>query len=123
LSRKYSPFGGFFAIIWTMSIPTLKFAVYYGTITLNDGTTHTYTADDIATLYNVDDQPYLAVSLVGNEPFMNGQEYVSYVHLKPLANGKYYDAKERYNFNNEIQWGDDFITGRGKWAIRPTAGF
>lgn len=106
-----------------MSIPTLKFAVYYGTITLDNGTIQTYTANQIAGYYNVADQPYLPVSLVGNEPFMGGQDYMTYVHLKPLPNGQYYDAKEQYNFNNEIQQGDDFVVGQGKWAKRPNAQF
>jgi len=106
-----------------MSIPILKFAVYYGTIRLDNGTIHPYSAADIAALYNVSDQPYLAISLVGNEPFLSGQEYMSYVHLKPLPDGLYYDAKEQYNFNNEIQQGDDFVVGQGKWAKRPNAEF
>lgn len=106
-----------------MAQTPLKFAVYYGTITLDNGTSHTYTAADIAGLYNVADQPYLAVPLVGNEPFLSGQEYMSYVHLKPLSDGLYYDAKERYNFYNVVQQGEDFVTGQGKWARRPDEQF
>lgn len=106
-----------------MSLPVLKFAVYYGTITLDNGTPATFTALQIATLYNVADQPYLAVPLVGVDPFRGGQDYMSYVHLKPLPDAQYYDAKERYNFNNEVQMGDDFVVGQGKWARRPSDDF
>lgn len=106
-----------------MAQTPLKFAVYYGTIRLDNGTTQTYTANQIAGYYNVADQPYLPVALVGNEPFLSGQEYMSYVHLKPLSDGKYYDAKERYNFNNVVQMGDDFVVGQGKWARRPAEEF
>lgn len=102
-----------------MSLPVLKFAVYYGTITLDNGAEHTYTAPEIATLYNVADQPYLAVNLAGPEPFQGGRDHMSYVHLKPLPDAQYYDAKERYNFNNEVQMGEDFVVGQGKWAKRP----
>jgi hypothetical protein len=106
-----------------MSQSPLKFAVYYGTIRLANGTLQTYTANQIAGYYNVADQPYLPVALVGPEPFLSGGEYMSYVHLKPLPDAKYYDAKERYNFNNEIQLGEDFVTGQGKWARPPDQEF
>lgn len=102
-----------------MALTPLKFAVYFGTITLDDGSTQTYTALEIATLYNVADQPYLPVNLALPLPFQNGRDEMSYVHLKPLPDAQYYDAKEQYNFNNEIQWGEDFVVGEGKWARRP----
>lgn len=102
-----------------MAIPDIKFAVYYGTIRLDDGTIQTLSAPDVAALYNVSDLPYLPVPLNGPTPFQNGPDELSYAHLKPLSNGQYYDAKQRYNFYNEIQYDDDFVVGQGKWARRP----
>lgn len=103
-----------------MALPELKFAVYYGTIRLDDGTQQTFTAPEIAALYNVDDLPYLSVPMIGDTPFIGGVDELTYVHLKPLANARYYDAKERYNFYNEEQWGDDFDARcGGKWQQRP----
>lgn len=106
-----------------MSLPVLKFAVYFGTITLDTGSPATFTALEIATLYNVADQPYLAVDLSKPYPFQNGRDEMSYVHLKPLPDDQYYDAKEQYNFNNEVQYGEDFVVGKGKWARRPNEQF
>lgn len=103
-----------------MSAPVLKFAVYYGTITLDNGTPATFTASQIATLYNVADQPYLAVNMALPEPFKNGPEYMSYVHLKPLPDAQYYDAKERYNFAGGTYYDEDFMQNEGgKWAVPP----
>ncbi len=103
-----------------MAITPLKFAVYYGTIRLNTGAVVYYSPEDIAAYYNVSDQPYLAVPLTGPSPFRNGPDELSYVHLKPLPDGQYYDAKERYNYMNEIQYQEDFDARRGgKWAVRP----
>lgn len=117
------PFGAVLRYDMVMAITPLKFAVYYGTIRLTNGTPATFTAAEVAALYNVGDQPYLAVPLVGTDPFQNGQDYMQYVHLKPLPSAQYYDAKERYNFNNEVQMGDDFVVGQGKWAKRPSDEF
>lgn len=103
--------------------PSPKIAVYYGTITLNDGTPATYTAAQVAGFYGVSARDYLAVSLTGPEPFANGQEYMNYIHLKPLADSAYYDAVEQYNLDNAIQYGEDFMIGQGKWAKRPNEGW
>jgi hypothetical protein len=106
-----------------MSLPIAKFAVYYGTIRLRDGTLQTYSAAQIAAFYNVSDQNYLAVALTGVQPFQNGRDYMSYFHLKPLPDGQYYDAKIRYNIAYQEQLADDFVVGQGKWARRPTESY
>lgn len=82
-----------------MPIPTLKYAVYYGTIRLDNGQLATYTASHLALLYGVQDEPYVAVPLLGVNPIQN-TEY-EYVQLKPLSDANYYDAKERYNADME----------------------
>lgn len=103
-----------------MALTPPKWAVYYGTIRLHDGSTATYTALQIATLYGVQAQPYLAISLAGPFPFKNGQEEMSYYHLKPLPDGQYFNAIDRYNTNVVVQMDEDFDAHRnGKWAVRP----
>lgn len=99
---------------------TPRFAVYFGTITLDDGEPATYTAAEIAELYGVDEEDYLAVDMSLPEPFRGGQDYMSYYHLKPLPDGRYYDAKVRYNIDIEEYFDEDFDARRnGKWAVRP----
>lgn len=104
-----------------MAIPAPKWAVYYGTIRLIDGTMQAYTAAQVATLYGVQSEPYLAVPLAGVSPFANSKEELEYYHLKPMADSRqYFNAIQRYNTNNEIQWDEDFDARRnGKWAVRP----
>ncbi len=102
-----------------MALPTLKYAVYYGTITLIDGSVVTYTANEVATLYGVEGEDYLAVPLVGTSPFAQGRNEVEYIHLKPQRDPSlYYDPREpeKYNADNE-QWdAPDFDAQEGgKW--------
>lgn len=102
-----------------MALPETKIAVYYGTITLNNGDVETYTAAQIAELYNVADRDYLEVSLTGPEPWNHDPILeLSHVHLKPLPDGQYYDAVERYNLDHEILYDEDFNPHvGGKWAV------
>jgi hypothetical protein len=87
---------------------------------MDDGSEETFTANEVAGFYGVSLYPYLEVPLVGPSPFKGGPDEVSYIHLKPLPDERYYDAVERYNVDNEIQWDEDFDARRGgKWAIRP----
>lgn len=100
-----------------------KWAVYYGTITLDDGTVATYTAAQIASFYNLGSDPYLSVPLVGTNPFHGGiddpNSEVSYYHLKPLSNGNYYDAHTRYNTTGAEYSDIDFdARSKDKWTHR-----
>lgn len=105
-----------------MALPVPKWAVYFGTITLDSGSPATYTAEEVAELYGVEDEDYLAVPLAGPEPFLNGQEYMSYYHLKPRRDGRYFNAPEHYNVEVETYFDEDFDARRnGKWAVRPLA--
>lgn len=81
----------------------------------------TYTAAEVAEFYGVEDEEYLAVPLAGPEPFENGQEYMEYYHLKPKPDSRlYFNAIDRYNTDNEIQWDENFDSRQGgKWAVRP----
>lgn len=103
-----------------MALSEPLWAVYYGTIRLSDGSPATYTANQIATLYGVQAEDYLAIDLAQPFPWINGAQELSYYHLKPLADEQYFNAIERYNTENEIQWNEDFDGRRnGKWAVRP----
>lgn len=106
-----------------MALPILKFAVYYGTITLIDGSVVTYTANQVATFYGVQAESYLAVPLVGISPFKGAENEVSYVHLKPQRDPSlYYDPRvpEKYNEDNEEWFGPDFNAREGgKWEQTP----
>lgn len=104
-----------------MALQEPKWAVYYGTIRLDTGDEVTYTAAEVAEFYGVQAEDYLEVPLTGPTPFANGPEELSYYHLKPKSDPRlYFDAIERYNTENEIQWQDDFDARRGgKWAQRP----
>lgn len=103
-----------------MSIPQPKVAVYFGEITLDSGEVVYYTAEEIAELYNVDDLDYLSVDLAQPEPFENGQDYMQYIHLKPLPNSRYYDAKQVNNIAGGPYYDEDFDGRRGgKWQVRP----
>jgi len=100
-----------------------KWAVYYGTITLDDGSVETYTADEVAALYNLGSDPYTAVPLVGANPFHGGindpMSEVSFFHLKPLANQAYYDAHVRYNTTGAEYEDIDFdARTTDKWVHR-----
>lgn len=79
-----------------------------------------YTAEEVAELYGVDGEDYLEVPLTGPEPFVNGDDYMQYVHLKPLPDQQYYNAIARHNTEFEGYFDEDFDARRnGKWAVRP----
>lgn len=104
-----------------MALPEMKYAVYYGTITMKNGSPQTFSAADVALLYGVENETYLSVPLAGASPF-DGADELEYIHLKPLPDGNYYDAKDAFNVDNEIQWKQDFDARRGgKWAVPPIA--
>lgn len=104
-----------------MAIPQPKWAVYYGTIKLIDGSVVTYTAAEVAEFYGVQDEDYIEVPLVGLSPFNGGEDEMSYYHLKPKNDSRlYFDAPTRYNTDMEEYWDEDFDSRRGgKWAVRP----
>ena len=97
-----------------------QFAVYFGSVRLHNGMIETYSASEVADFYGVGDEDYLAVDMAAPLPFENGPDYMSYIHLKPLADGRYYNAIERFNTENEIQYKRDFDARRGgKWEVPP----
>lgn len=100
-----------------------KWAVYYGTITLDDGTPATYTAAQVAGFYNLGSDPYLAVPLIGPSPFSGGPRSpmgeITYYHLKPQPDGRYYDAHVKYNTTGEEYPDIDFdARSPDKWTHR-----
>lgn len=100
-----------------------KWAVYYGTIRLDDGTMATYTAAQVAGFYSLGADPYLAVPLVGPNPFSGGidsaNSEAAYYHLKPQRDGAYYDAHVRYNTTGAEYDDIDFDSKtKDKWVHR-----
>lgn len=105
-----------------MAIPEAKWAVYYGTIRLDTGEEETFTAQEVAELYGIEDEEYLSVPLTGPLPFAPGKSELEYYHLKPRPDGRYPDAKTLYNTEtpNESYLDEDFDARRGgKWQVRP----
>lgn len=105
-----------------MALPEAKWAVYYGTITLKNGSPATFTALEVATLYGVQDEDYLEIALTAPWPLQPGKTELEYFHLKPLPDGNYFNAIERYNTAtpNDSYEDEDFDARKGgKWAVRP----
>lgn len=96
-----------------MAAPTIKYAVYPGTTTLYNGTEVTYTASELAALYQVDDEDYLEVADAASEASLvaNGT-YHEYIHLKVRRDGLYYDAKDAEHTQDDGLDGEDFDGSR-----------
>lgn len=80
---------------------TGKFQVIPGTITLDDGSTATYTFNDLVALYNVD----LADCVLGP---ITGLNEARYIKLKPRADGTYIDMDFQTELGGEISAGPEF---------------
>lgn len=107
-----------------MALPEPKWAVYYGTITLKNGDEATYTAEEVAELYGIEEETYLEIELGDPWPIEPRKSEVEYYHLKPLPDGQYFNAIERYNTENETYYDEDFDPRKGgKWAERPQTEF
>jgi len=112
-----------------MAIPNIKYAIYPGSVTLYDGTTETFTAEELAELYGVEDEDYLvipdetppwwrnyylALLLVPTIrevvlAVLSTETYLEYIHLKPRADGTYQNIKQVAQDDGEIiTYGEDF---------------
>lgn len=91
-----------------MTMPaTIKYAVYPGTVTLYNGTEVELDAEELATLYGVEDEDYLVVEDAADIP--QGERYFEYIHLKPRADGAYRNIKSTAQDDDEvITMGEDF---------------
>lgn len=91
-----------------MTMPaTIKYAVYPGTVTLYNGSTATFDAEELATLYGVQDEDYLTVNNSTQIPA--GESYFEYIHLKPRADGVYTSIMAEAQDDGEIiTMGEDF---------------
>lgn len=99
----------------------LKYAVYPGTITLDDGTEVYVSAAELADYYGLDpSDEYVVVEQGQPSPFTTGSDEATHVQLIPRSDGKYPNIKEVYNASGEEYWGEDFDARKGgKWAERP----
>lgn len=91
-----------------MTMPsTILYAVYPGTVTLYNGSEVTFTAEELATAYGVQDEPYLTVNNVTEIP--QGQSYFRYIHLKPRADNYYLNIMQTAQDDGEVTtMGRDF---------------
>lgn len=96
-----------------MAIPVTKYAIYPGTTPVYnaDGDyigDDTFTDVELATLYGVQDEPYLTVNEGDPEPV--GMTYFEYIHLKPRSDRKYINMKSqiedvyRPDFDGTKRW-------------------
>lgn len=78
-------------LLYNEIMPEVKYAIYPGTVTLQDGSTKTWTAIDLAAVYGLADEDYLVVNNPTEIP--QGMAYFEYIHLAPRDDDKYIDMK------------------------------
>lgn len=74
-----------------MTMASPKYAIYPGTIVDYLGLYRTFTAVELATLYGVQDEPYLVVNT--NLDIPKGLTALEYIHLKPRQDNIYRNIK------------------------------
>ena len=85
----------------------IKYVIYPGSVVLQDGTTATFTAGELATAYGIDGGDYLTVNSYLDVPA--GVTYFEYIHLKPRADGVYINIKDTAQDDGQtITYGEDF---------------
>lgn len=90
-----------------MTKPALQYAIYPGTVTLYSGEEQTFTAEELAEAYGVEDEDYLVVN--NNSQVPSDMAYFNYIHLKPRADGVYRDIKDTAQDDDQtITMGEDF---------------
>ena len=99
-----------------MALPEVKYAIYPGTTPVYDEDgdyigDDTFTAEELATLYGVQDEDYLTVEEGDPEP--QGMTYFEYIHLKPRSDRKYINMKTeveaiyRPEFDAKKRWTEE----------------
>lgn len=99
-----------------MALPEVKYAIYPGTTPVYDENGDylgdmSFTAEELATAYGVQDEDYLVVNEGESEP--QGMKYFEYIHLKPRSDGKYINMKTqveeiyRPDFDGKKRWTDE----------------
>lgn len=97
-----------------MALPEVKYAIYPGTTPVYDENgdyigDDTFTAEQLAGAYGVDEEDYLVINEGELEP--QGMLYFEYIHLKPRSDGKYINMKTEV----EAVYRPDF-DGKKKWT-------
>ncbi len=99
-----------------MALPEVKYAIYPGTTPVYDENgdyigDDTFTAEELAELYGVDEEDYLVVNPGDPEP--QGMTYFEYIHLKPRSDRMYINMKTqieevyRPDFDAKKKWTDE----------------
>jgi hypothetical protein len=74
-------------------MPEVKYAIYPGDVILQDGSTKTWTAIDLAAAYGLAGEDYLVVNNPTEIP--QGLAYLEYIHLAPRDDDLYINMKEQ----------------------------
>lgn len=99
-----------------MALPEVQYAIYPGTTPVYDENgdyvgDQSFTAEELATAYGVEQEDYLIVEEGDPEP--QGMAYFNYIHLKPRSDGKYInmleevEAEYRPDFDAKKKWTDE----------------
>lgn len=98
-----------------MTLPaTTKYAVYPGTVTLYNGSEITFTAEELATAYGVEEESYLTVNSSADIP--TGLAFFEYIHLKPRADNVYRNIKQTAQDDGEVTTLDRDFDGDKKYT-------
>lgn len=89
----------------------IKYGVYPGTVTLYDGTTKTFTAEELADAYGLSSGEYDELS----EGQLSGKDYMEYIHLKPRRDDYYNDIKDELHDDGQQSTLDEDFDGRRRW--------
>ena len=94
-------------------MPEIKYAIYPGSVRLYDGSTVSFTASELAALYQVGDEPYLTVATpLAKAELANTPSYFEYIHLKPRADNNYFDQKDSEHDQKDDLIGEDYDGNR-----------
>lgn len=93
---------------------SIKYGIYPGTVTLYDGTTKTFTAEELASEYGLSSGEYDVLSEGTDE--LSGKDYMEYIHLKPRRDDHYTDIKEELHDDGQQSTLDEDFDGRRRWT-------
>lgn len=95
--------------------PEILYAVYPGSVTLRNGIVRTFTAAELATVYGVQNEPYLVVNSDLDLP-RDPEAQMRYIHLKPRPDNYYENIKDVAQDDGQpVTWGLDF-DGTKQWT-------
>lgn len=88
----------------------MQYAIYPGTVETYDGEIQTFTVDELAVLYGVDQEFYVDANLLSEK------DKLYFIQLRPRRDGIYDNMYEKVELGDEIKWGPDF-DGKKKYTM------